>query len=240
MADETESAGGTRRGPLHAFAELALISVDESTPAETLRRVAELAKQTLPEVKEVSLILLEKGRPRSVAFTGPLAVDLDERQHEAGFGPCLDAAVSGQTIVVDMRSGGSPYREFAQVALRAGVQHSISVGMPLRQRSIGGLNIYRSAATGFARPFIERAEAFAGYAAVAVNNVASYAAARTETAQLREAMASRAVIDQAKGVMMVRERCTANEAFDLLTRISQHQNVKLRDLAQAIVDGAHK
>ncbi len=81
---------------------------------------------------------------------------------------------------------------------------------------------------------------FAGYAAVAVNNVASYAGAVDEAAGLRTAMASRVVIEQAKGILMARGHCTADEAFDLLKRLSSHRNLKLRDIAQAIVEQAQK
>jgi hypothetical protein len=59
----------------------------------------------------------------SVVFTGALAVDLDERQYELGFGPCLDAAKTGQTIIVDSQEDDGPYREFARVAGGAGVRH---------------------------------------------------------------------------------------------------------------------
>ena len=87
---------------------------------------------------------------------------------------------------------------------------------------------------------LEHAEVFAGYAAVAVANISSHAAAVNEAIHLRRAMESRAVIEQAKGMIMVRDRCTAEEAFVMLTRISQHRNIELRDLAQAIVDAAQK
>src|SRR5829696_7722270 len=147
-----------QRDPLHAFAELALIVVDAKPAEQTLRHIAELAKQTLGGVEEVSLTIIDDGRPRSVVFTGPLAVQLDERQYEAGFGPCLDAARSGQTIVVDSKRDDTPYREFAQVADRAGVRHSVSVGMPLAQRTIGGLNIYRSTEAPYSSAFLEHAE----------------------------------------------------------------------------------
>jgi AmiR/NasT family two-component response regulator len=80
----------------------------------------------------------------------------------------------------------------------------------------------------------------AGYAAVTVNNVASYSCATTEAAQLRVAMESRAVIDQAKGILMVRDRCSPEEAFEVLRRISQNRNVKLRDIAQSIVEAVQK
>jgi AmiR/NasT family two-component response regulator len=53
-------------------------------------------------------------------------------------------------------------------------------------------------------------------------------------------MESRAVIEQAKGIIMARDKCTAEQAFDMLTRISQQQNIKLRDLAQGIVGSAYK
>ena len=227
------------RDPMHAFAERALITVNTAPPQQTLRRVTELAKQTLAGVEDVSLTLIEHQQPRSIVFTGPLAVDLDERQYELGFGPCMDAARTGQTITVDANHDG-PYREFARVASRAGVKHVLSVGMPIAGRSIGGLNIYITADDPFTPAFLEYAEVFAGYAAVAVNNVASYARTAAEVSQLRAAMESRAVIEQAKGIVMGRDRCTADEAFDMLRRISQNRNAKLHDIARAVVDAAQK
>lgn len=229
---------GRQADPIQAFNELALITVDTDPPEQALRRVAELAKQTLGEVEDVSLTLIQDGRPRTMVFTGPLAVDLDERQYELGFGPCLDAARTGQTIVVDHDRDDTPYREWARIARRAGVRHTVSVGLPVAQRSVGGLNIYTTVEDTFTPGFLEHAQTFAGYAAVAVNNVASYARAVDEAAGLRAAMESRAVIEQAKGVLTARDRCSPEEAFAMLRRISQHRNVKLRDLARTVVDAA--
>jgi len=226
--------------PMHAFAELALITVDGSPPEQTLRRIAELAKQTLAGAEDVSLTVVEDGHPRSMVFTGRLAVDLDERQYDLGFGPCLDAAKTGQTIILDTTDDESPYREFGRIAARAGVKYTVSLGLPIAQRSIGGVNVYTTADTPLSAAFVEQAEVFAGYAAVAVNNIASYAGAVNEAAGLRTAMASRAAIEQAKGILMARDHCTADEAFDLLKRISSHRNLKLRDIAQAIVDQVQK
>jgi len=229
-----------RRDPLHAFAELALITVNADPPGQTLHRVAELAKQSLTGVQDVSLTVIEQGHPLSVVFTGPLAVDLDERQYEQGFGPCLDAAMTGETIIVDTGSTDSPYRECARTAARAGVRHVVSVGLPIAQQSIGGLNIYKTLPGGFPAGFLEHVQVFASYAAVAVNNVTSYAGAVNEATHLRIAMESRAVIEQAKGVIMARNRCDADEAFAMLRRISQHRNVKLHQVAQAVVDASQK
>src|SRR5215208_3273234 len=96
--------------PHVAFAELSKIMLGAEPLNLTLERIAQLACATMPEVDEVSMTLLEGGKARTAVFTGPLAVQLDERQYDNGFGPCLDAAVSGQTIVVDRERprGGLP------------------------------------------------------------------------------------------------------------------------------------
>src|SRR5829696_1346320 len=184
---------GQQLDSMRAFAELALITVDTDAPDQTLRRVAELAKQTLVGVEDVSLTMIDDGQPRTVAFTGPLAVDLDERQYELGFGPCLDAAQTGQTIIVDHDRDDTPYREWARIARRAGVRHTVSVGLPLAHRGLGGLNVYKTADGTFPPAFVEHVQMFAGYAAVAVSNVTSYAKVAEEAAGLRLAMESRAV-----------------------------------------------
>jgi AmiR/NasT family two-component response regulator len=116
----------------------------------------------------------------------------------------------------------------------------VSVGLPLAQTTIGGLNLYSIVEEPFADGVVEHAEIFAGYGAVAVANVASYAAVTQQALHLRRAMESRAAIEQAKGIVVARDRSTPDEAFDILSRISQQKNVKLRDLAHTIVDAAQK
>ena len=241
-ADHRDRTGGTSSTDdddvRDVGARLASIVIDAGPPETALREVAALAKRVLPDVEDVSLTVVEDGRPRTLVFTGSLAVALDERQYETGFGPCLDAARSGQSITVDrddQDDADSPYRAFAGVAARAGIAQTLSVGLPVAGRSIGGLNVYRTVADHPADALLDELIAFAGSAASVVNNVASYAKAAAEATHLRTAMDSRAVIEQAKGILMARERCSADEAFALLSRISQHKHLKLRDVAAAIV-----
>jgi AmiR/NasT family two-component response regulator len=56
--------------------------------------------------------------------------------------------------------------------------------------------------------------------------------------QLQSAMQSRAVIEQAKGILMGDRRCDAEQAFNILVKLSQDSNRKLREVAQAVVDQA--
>jgi GAF domain-containing protein len=233
-AAEPEPISEAVKAALPAFAELARIMLPEQPLGAVLRRVAELGAQTIPGATEVSVTLVERGRPRTVAFAGDLAVTLDERQYAIGFGPCMDAAVTGQLISIDDTSNDPNYPEFAYQAARKGIRHTLSIGMPALQETSGALNVY-----GSGKPFDEAARAiattFAEYAAVALLNAAVYAGALDEVAQMHQALASRASIEQAKGIIMAKQGCSPDEAFTVLVTMSSRTNRKLRDIAQIIV-----
>ena len=84
------------------------------------------------------------------------------------------------------------------------------------------------------------AETFAGYAAVAMANAHLYETTSALAQQMAEAMSSRAIIEQAKGILMAQQGVDSEAAFAMLSRASQTANRKLRDIAQAIVDGASR
>src|SRR5690242_16377888 len=130
------------RDPRAAFAELSRIMLGEQPLSQTLARVAELAKQSIPGAAEVSVTLLHGTEVATVAFTGPLASQLDERQYEAGFGPCVDAALAGTTIAITDTADSPSYPDFARIAHRHGIARTLSIGLPVQQRTIGALNVY--------------------------------------------------------------------------------------------------
>jgi GAF domain-containing protein len=225
-----------------AFRKLATIVLADQPLTATLSRIADLTRDTLPGVGDVSVTLLQGGKARTVAFAGDskLVASLDERQYDIGFGPCLDAAATGRTIEVSGTSAPDEiYAEFAAIARREGVWHTLCVGLPTLQEVNGALNLYGNGGKG---PFTAETKAaaagFAGYAAVAITNTALYHGAIEQVTQMQQAMASRAVIEQAKGIIMQVHGVDAEEAFTLLRRQSSHSNRKLRDIAQTVVDGA--
>jgi GAF domain-containing protein len=222
--------------PRAAFAELSKIMLSEQQLSEVLDRVAELAKQTITGAADVSVTLMEGRKVSSVAFTGPLSAQLDERQYEAGFGPCMDAALSGATVTIEDTAADPTYPDFGRAAARHGITHTMSIGLPVARQTIGALNIYGTAEGVFDAATQELATAFASYAAVAVANAGVYASTATLAANLQRALQSRAVIDQAKGILMGRHRITPDAAFDMLSAQSQATNRKLRGIAADIVD----
>jgi len=223
--------------PQVAFRELSRILLG-SPLSEVLDRVAHLAKRTIPGADEVSVTLLTEDRDtaRSVAFTGDLAVQLDERQYEKGFGPCMDAAQSGENIEIPDTTTEQTYPDFAAVARRAGVTNTLSVGLPIPQRTVGALNIYSTQGVRFDADGQALAQTFASYAAVALANAALYTSTAELTRQMETAMSARTIIEQAKGMIMAKRDCSADEAFALLVRASQAANRKLRHVAQQVVD----
>ena len=221
--------------PQQAFHELGRLDLTSMPLGRVLQRIAELAQATIPGADEVSVTLLDGERASSVGFTGPVAAQLDERQYAKGFGPCMDAALSGETVSIPDVEHDDRYPDFRAAAARTWVRSSLSVGMPVPQRKVGGLNIYGRATDAFDESAVELAQAFADYAAVALLNASLVESKQALARQLEQAMSSRAVIEQAKGILMARTGCSPEEAFTLLSRQSQNSNRKLHDVAADVV-----
>jgi GAF domain-containing protein len=229
-----------RRPPLDAraaFAQLGELRFETTSIEAMLQRIAELAKRVIPRVAEASVSLIANDKATTAAYTGRLALDLDETQYGRGYGPCLEAAV-GQEIreITDARAE-TRWPDYARISVERGSLSSLSVPVPVREAIHGGLNLYAAEAHAFDDDAKEVARAFASYAAVAVHNMHLYESTRELAENLDIAMRTRAVIEQAKGILMSQRRCDATEAFNVLAAASQRSNRKLRDIAQAIVNG---
>jgi GAF domain-containing protein len=218
-----------------AFADLAQLKLDEGDLPAILARIAGLARRALPGAHGASVTLVEADRAYTVAFTGQLALDLDETQYADGHGPCLEVAqASGMVLIPDM-AAETRYPAFARRALAGGIGSSLSVALPLQEAVIGALNIYATAPGAFGGTSAGLAQTFAGYAAVAIANARLYQTTATLAENMRRAMETRAVIEQAKGILIAQQHCTPEYAFELLTRLSQVSHRKLRDCAADLV-----
>jgi transcriptional regulator with GAF, ATPase, and Fis domain len=201
-----------------------------------LDQIVALVKQSLAGTPEASVTLVMDGKPFTAAYSGDLAKELDERQYGQGEGPCLQAAIQGQSIEVPDTAADDRWPDYLAVARERGCGGMMSLPFPVHEQVDGGLNIYvreAGAIDGSARRFAER---FAEYAAVVAGNMLAYEQARSQAHNLQVALESRAVIDQAKGILMERFRLTADQAFQTLARLSMESNVKLRSVAERVVE----
>ena len=224
--------------PMAAVAELSRIKLSETDLNQVLSRVAELAQRAIPGAAEVSVTLVRGGAAETAAYTGEVALALDEKQYDTGYGPCLDAAREKTVFLVRDMAAEQRWPRWTANAVAQGVTGSLSVGMPVEDAVTGALNIYAVEAGALDEDDIELARTFAGYAAVALANANLYSTTAKLAAQMAEAMESRAVIEQAKGILIAQNRVTADEAFDILIRASQTSNRKIRDIAEALVNKA--
>ncbi|HWL34949.1 MAG TPA: GAF and ANTAR domain-containing protein [Frankiaceae bacterium] len=230
VAAETPDELAARRAEL-----VGLLQTEESYE-ETLQRLADLACATIPRCSAGSVTLWAEGQPYTVVSTDDLAQQLDNAQYETLEGPCLDASRYGEVYVIPEMSADARWPVFADAATRQGIRSSLSLPLSVSGRSIGALNLYSTDHDGFDGA-TDVGRLFAGQASVAITNAEVYRASRTLAEQLQDAMASRAVIEQAKGVLMAEQGCTPEEAFALLRAASQRENVKLREIAERIVHG---
>jgi GAF domain-containing protein len=221
--------------PQDAFAELAKITLADHSLARVMEKVATLAKRTIPGASEVSVTLLNRGKASTVAFTGQLAIDLDERQYDKGYGPCLDCIDGGEPVRIDSMSTEQRWADWTSEASKHGAGSSMSIPVPVQREVAAALNIYGTKEQAFDDDAAELALTFAAYAGVALANMHLYEAQGQVAEQLQAAMQSRAVIEQAKGILMGERRCNADEAFNILVRLSQDTNRKLREVAEALV-----
>ncbi len=219
-----------------AYASLSQLVYADRPLADTLERVAVLATHALGEAPEVSLTLIEEERAWTAATSGPVALGLDGTQYDMGSGPCLDAARCGETIKVTMDGSDQPYPQFRRAARGQGVTHTMSVGFSTGDQVMGAMNIYSSTGRPLGNDSDRIARAFAVCAGIVLGNLERYRLAAARASHLEVALLSRAPIEQAKGILMTRHRCTSEEAFKILLDVSQHQNVKLRVIAQSLVD----
>jgi GAF domain-containing protein len=204
---------------------------------EVLQQLVSIAKAELEPADEVSITLVDDDRPFTAAYTGQLALDADELQYERGYGPCIDAGTTGTALLVPDMRVETRWPDYAQRVVERGVLSSLSVALPLQTTLVGALNTYSRTVRGFDEGAVEPAVELAGHVAVAVANAWEYTNAAESADQMRQAMASRAVIEQAKGIIMAQNHCDAAAAFEILRLASQNRNVKLRDVAASVVEG---
>jgi GAF domain-containing protein len=218
-----------------AFEELGRLSFADHSLESVLHTVTAAASRVLPGEPVTSLTIVADDRPATVAASGDLALELDKVQYRLGDGPCLTAASTGRSAeIVDTRAGGT-WPDFARVAAESGCGSVLSFPLPVREKVSGALNVYNrefTVADERTRALVSR---FADYAVVPVSNMYLYESAVERAEHLAAALDSRAVIDQAKGILMERYKLTADAAFQALTQVSMQTNTKVRDIAERFV-----
>jgi GAF domain-containing protein len=178
---------------------------------------------------DAGLMLLTRGRLLPQASSGPAPRVLDELQQRLGEGPCVEATQRQTPVRVTDTLIDCRWPEFCAEAAAQEVRSMLCVPLQAGERSLGTLSLFASEPAAFDERDERITTLFATLAALALADA-------LRAGQLRTAMDNRDLIGQAKGILMERERITATDAFDLLSRQSQLRNVKLTVVARHLVD----
>jgi GAF domain-containing protein len=165
--------------------------------------------------------------------------EIDTVQHEElKEGPCITCMQTGRPLVSGSLGCDGRWPHFGGRVARLGVHSALSLPLMVDDQVIGAINAYARARDAFGDHAVQLGSQFAGPAAVSVYNAQLLARAHERTNRLQRALASRAVIDQAIGIIRSRSGATAEQAFERLTRISQTENIKLYAVAERLVEEA--
>ena len=170
----------------------------------------------------------------TVAASSGLVADVDQLQIDAGEGPCVDAARVGTTVYAADLMDNSRWPAFAGPAVERGVRTVLACALPVDEPIV--LNLYAPLPAAFGSVDRAQASLFASLAGVALDTARERADSAAKTEGLTAALRTRDIIGQAQGILIERERITADQAFDLLRRASQRTNTKLRDVAATLLE----
>jgi GAF domain-containing protein len=202
---------------------------------DTLTSVVELAVATIEGCDFAGLFAVKDGALTTPVFTDPTVLAVDSVQQRTGEGPCLDAIARRLIVAVDDLTTDLRWPDFSPLAVSEGIRSVLS--LPLASNSQGAaLNLYARYPAAFG--VVDRAKAtiLVSLASLAESVAHSHEDEERRAENLNAALGTRETIGEALGILMERERITADEAFDILRRASQHLNIKLRDVAQNLVD----
>ncbi|MGV0790266.1 ANTAR domain-containing protein [Mycolicibacterium sp. XJ1819] len=230
------------QGPLsREFAKLTAALLDARTVQDVLEQVVDATAHVAPQADVVSVTLRSPdGEFHTPLATHPVAQQLDECQYELGEGPCVTAAQRpgpGFSAWPDQPRTASPWPRFSEAARQLGVEAVLSLSLlpaAIAPRLSGALNLYCHASDALDEIDKDAILLLATHASLALATTEAVTAAKLHEAQLHQAIDSRDVIGQAKGILMGRRNISAEEAFNILRTSSQNLNIKLCDIAKVV------
>jgi GAF domain-containing protein len=223
------------RSSLDALSRLATGRMELS---DALTRVAEYAVAAIPGADGAGLTLIEGGRAATLVASAAFVAQVDAVQYGINEGPCITAAAEGRPVRSGSLGTDPQWPRFGARVAKLGVYSALSLPLMTAEGVLGAMNIYARVPDAFDDRAEQLGQLFAAPAAIAVQNAQVLAHAKALAQQLQTALTHRAVIDQAKGILISRIGCDPDEAFDRLRQLSQTENQKLHTVAQRVVDEA--
>lgn len=208
------------------LARAARALANQRSLTSTLEQVATLAVEVVPGIDAAGISVFDRGVTTNAVSTDSWAGSCESLQVRFRQGPAVDREPSPEVRLIDLRAD-KRWPRFTARARRLGVRAIVACHLPGQRTAPARLNLYTRHA--LEPDAVEIAGLYTTHAAIAVSHA-------TQVEHLTTAMTSRERIGKALGVLMHRHNLAADQAFDLLVQVSQHLNVKLRDLADIVLE----
>lgn len=208
---------------------------DDADLSVALRTLVSLAADAIDGAASCGVTVAVAGRTFTAVHSDVRTLIVDSDQYQAGDGPCLHAARTGEVVRVDAIASDRRWPDFVASARQENIYSFLAAPLYSAHTRFGSLNLYGQTPSAFDDRDVAIATALTDALAHALGDYERFDDMRTENAGLRAAMAHRAPIEQAKGMLMAIHRIDAHAAFDMLIELSQSRNVRIRDLAVELV-----
>ena len=215
--------------------DLAKVVLVDRDLDDVLSEITRIARRAVPGPDAASITLVRGDKAFTAAYDGQMALDADELQYKRGYGPCIDAGLAGQVMRIDDMATEERWPDYTREVATHGIGSSLSMPLPFQGATIGALNTYAGRPHAFSEEDRILTEEVASWVALTIERAEGAARTNDELTHLRIAMRTRAVIEQAKGILMERYKITDDRAITVLIRTSQHSNIKLREVADHLV-----
>jgi GAF domain-containing protein len=219
------------------FVELVDTLVEDFDVVEVLTVLANRCVEVLNVGAAGLMVVAPEGDLRVMASSSEAmrVLELFELQSEEG--PCLDCYRSGQAVVnQDLATINGRWPRFAAEAMAAGFHSVHALPMRLRGSVIGALNLFHVEVGEMRQADVDAAQALTDVATIAILQHRAAHDAQVLNEQLNNALNSRVVIEQAKGVVAERRSLDMDKAFEALRHHARNHNLRLADVAQGVVD----
>lgn len=231
MADDTP--GGEKADPATVFSALAEIIYQGSDVKEMYAAICIAATLTVRGCDHASLLVLDNDQYVTVGASDKIAWEIDQMERRAGDGPCVDA-IEEETpqIDPDLTTPSLWPKLAAKLVEETPVRGAMGFRLLVNKRKGAALNLFSDTPKSFDEESAGTAAVLASFASVAINAVSK----GEDAASLRRGLLSNREIGKAVGMLMLLHGITEEDGFDLLRRHSQALNIKLADVARAVIE----
>ncbi|MCU1431294.1 MAG: hypothetical protein JWP95_399 [Actinotalea sp.] len=219
------------------FVDLASALVGPYAVTDVAQRLVDGCVELL-DVWAAGLLLSDPGStPKLLAASTHEAALLELVQVRSGEGPCLAAIDRGEVVVVDdVEAVEAQWPEWVPAARSLGITRAYGIPLQRGGRTVGALNLFRTAGGALTQDDLTVARAMADVATVGILQHRALDHAATVTSQLQRALDSRVVIEQAKGLLAERAGISVGEAFGRLRHHARSTSQSLGEVARALVE----